>query len=68
MTAILLAERTRLLKDPDVHRALEALGEDLVRHAAGPHHDDAAMMLRYQGGDGGAPGARGLPSAPGAPA
>ncbi|MFV0135293.1 PP2C family protein-serine/threonine phosphatase [Streptomyces sp. HMX87] len=45
-----LAERTHLLKDPDAHRALDALREDLVRHAAGPHHDDAAMLLlRYQG-------------------
>ncbi len=50
-----LAERAHLLKDPDVHRALDALREDLVRHAAGPHHDDAAMLLlRYQGDDGGA--------------
>ncbi|GAA0639894.1 PP2C family protein-serine/threonine phosphatase [Streptomyces thermocarboxydovorans] len=43
-----LAERTRLLKDPDVHRALEALREDLVQHAGGPPGDDAAMLLlRY---------------------
>ncbi|MFB7655197.1 MULTISPECIES: PP2C family protein-serine/threonine phosphatase [unclassified Streptomyces] len=48
-----LAERARLLDDPDVHRALDALREDLVRHAAGPHHDDAAMLLlRYQGHEG----------------
>ncbi|MGV9986469.1 PP2C family protein-serine/threonine phosphatase [Streptomyces olivaceus] len=53
-----LAERPHLLEDPDVHRALDALREDLVRHTAGPHHDDAAMLLlRYQGhGDGGAAG------------
>ncbi|WP_217171415.1 PP2C family protein-serine/threonine phosphatase [Streptomyces sp. AC512_CC834] len=45
-----LPDRAHLLKDPDVHRALDALREDLVRHAAGPHHDDAAMLLlRYQG-------------------
>ncbi|MGW0462097.1 PP2C family protein-serine/threonine phosphatase [Streptomyces tendae] len=63
-----LAERTHLLKDPDVHRALEALREDLVRHAAGPHHDDAAMLLlRYQGGNGGAPGTPGTPGTPGVP-
>ncbi|MGW8064710.1 PP2C family protein-serine/threonine phosphatase [Streptomyces ziwulingensis] len=55
-----LAERAHLLGDPDVHRALEALREDLVRHAAGPHHDDAAMLLlRYQGRDGGGPPAPG---------
>ncbi|MEG3627285.1 PP2C family protein-serine/threonine phosphatase [Streptomyces poriticola] len=46
-----LGERAdQLLKDPDAHRALDALREDLVRHAAGPPHDDAAMLLlRYQG-------------------
>ncbi|PZT69277.1 hypothetical protein DN402_20040 [Streptomyces sp. SW4] len=45
-----LADRVHLLKDSDAHRALDALREDLVRHAAGPHHDDAAMLLlRYQG-------------------
>lgn len=49
-----LAERAHLLRDTDVHRALDALREDLVRHTAGPHHDDAAMLLlRYQGHDGG---------------
>ncbi|AQS69108.1 PP2C family protein-serine/threonine phosphatase [Streptomyces pactum] len=49
-----LAERADLLRDSDVHRALDALREDLVRHAAGPHHDDAAMLLlRYQGHGGG---------------
>lgn len=51
-----LAERAHLLKDPDIHRALDALREDLVRHAAGPHHDDAAMLLlRYQQGAGATP-------------
>ncbi|MFJ6074438.1 PP2C family protein-serine/threonine phosphatase [Streptomyces sp. NPDC093065] len=51
-----LAGRAHLLKDPDAHRALDALREDLVRHTAGPHHDDAAMLLlRYQGPDGGGP-------------
>ncbi|WP_217244853.1 PP2C family protein-serine/threonine phosphatase [Streptomyces sp. AC602_WCS936] len=53
-----LAERAHLLKDADVHRALDALREDLVRHAAGPHHDDAAMLLlRYQGHAGAGPAA-----------
>ncbi|MFC7817008.1 MULTISPECIES: PP2C family protein-serine/threonine phosphatase [unclassified Streptomyces] len=53
-----LAERAHLLKDSDVHRALDALREDLVRHAAGPHHDDAAMLLlRYQGHAGAGPAA-----------
>ncbi|MBC9729207.1 PP2C family protein-serine/threonine phosphatase [Streptomyces sp. TRM68367] len=49
-----LVERVHLLKDPEAHRALEALREDLVQHAAGPPHDDAAMLLlRYHGhGDG----------------
>ncbi|WP_409473630.1 PP2C family protein-serine/threonine phosphatase [Streptomyces sp. HC307] len=45
-----LADRAYLLKDPDAHGALQALRTDLVRHAAGPHHDDAAMLLlRYHG-------------------
>lgn len=44
-----LAERADLLKDPNAHRALEALREDVARHAAGPPHDDAAMLLlRYR--------------------
>ncbi|RZB14315.1 serine/threonine-protein phosphatase [Streptomyces sp. F001] len=49
-----LAERAHLLKDPDAHAALATLREDVVRHAAGPPHDDAAMLLlRYHGhGDG----------------
>jgi hypothetical protein len=43
-----LAERTHLLREPDAHRALEALREDLVRHTGGPPGDDAAMLLlRY---------------------
>jgi serine phosphatase RsbU (regulator of sigma subunit) len=43
-----LAYRAHLLKDLDAHGALQALRTDLVRHAAGPHHDDAAMLLlRY---------------------
>ncbi|KUN90117.1 hypothetical protein AQJ66_02240 [Streptomyces bungoensis] len=43
-----LGDRAGLLKEPDADRALEALREDLVRHAAGPLHDDAAMLLlRY---------------------
>lgn len=45
-----LGDRTDLLKEPDAERALEALREDLVRHASGPLHDDAAMLLlRYHG-------------------
>ena len=37
-------------RTPTRDRALEALREDLVRHAAGPLHDDAAMLLlRYHG-------------------
>ncbi|MFE6417235.1 PP2C family protein-serine/threonine phosphatase [Streptomyces rochei] len=51
-----LAQRAWLLDEPDVHRALEALREDLSEHAVGPPHDDAAMLLlRHQGGpaDGG---------------
>ncbi|MEU9207752.1 PP2C family protein-serine/threonine phosphatase [Streptomyces sp. NPDC048415] len=45
-----LAERAHLLKDGDAHLALEALREDVVQHAAGPLHDDAAMLLlRYHG-------------------
>ncbi|MEV6542490.1 PP2C family protein-serine/threonine phosphatase [Streptomyces sp. NPDC051665] len=45
-----LGEMADLLKEADAHRALEALREDLVRHAAGPLHDDAAMLLlRYRG-------------------
>ncbi|MGW0082860.1 PP2C family protein-serine/threonine phosphatase [Streptomyces sp. NPDC003393] len=45
-----LGDRADLLKEPDADRALEALRADLVRHAAGPLHDDAAMLLlRYHG-------------------
>ncbi|WP_424858106.1 PP2C family protein-serine/threonine phosphatase [Streptomyces sp. SAI-170] len=45
-----LGERGHLLKDPDAHRSLEALRADLARHAGGPPHDDAAMLLlRYHG-------------------
>ncbi|MEV3886681.1 PP2C family protein-serine/threonine phosphatase [Streptomyces griseoincarnatus] len=45
-----LGERAHLLKEPDARRALAALREDLARHAAGPPHDDAAMLLlRYHG-------------------
>ena len=43
-----LGERTHLLKEPDAHRALERLREDLVQHTGGPPGDDAAMLLlRY---------------------
>lgn len=31
-----VGERAHLLKDPDAHRALEALRADLAQHAAGP--------------------------------
>lgn len=45
-----LGDRADLLKEPDAERALEALREDLVRHASGPLHDDAAtLLLRYHG-------------------
>ncbi|MFF7980158.1 PP2C family protein-serine/threonine phosphatase [Streptomyces sp. NPDC007901] len=45
-----LGERAYLLKEPEAHHALEAVREDLVRHAEGPLHDDAAMLLlRYHG-------------------
>ncbi|MET9565875.1 PP2C family protein-serine/threonine phosphatase [Streptomyces tauricus] len=45
-----LAERGHLLKDTDANGALQALREDVTRHAVGPPHDDAAMLLlRYQG-------------------
>ncbi|MFJ3895606.1 MULTISPECIES: hypothetical protein [unclassified Streptomyces] len=45
-----LGDRADLLKEPGAESALEALCEDLVRHAVGPLHDDAAMLLlRYHG-------------------
>ncbi|MGH1553399.1 PP2C family protein-serine/threonine phosphatase [Streptomyces sp. L7] len=45
-----LGERAHLLKEPDAQSALDSLREDLVRHTAGPLHDDAAMLLlRYHG-------------------
>lgn len=45
-----VGERAHLLKDPDAHRAPEALRADLAQHAGGPPHDDAAMLLlRYHG-------------------
>lgn len=45
-----LGDRTHLLKDPDAHRALRALRDDVAQHVAGPAHDDAAMiLLRYHG-------------------
>ncbi|GAA2305043.1 serine/threonine-protein phosphatase [Streptomyces kunmingensis] len=40
-----LAERVALLKDPDAEAAIERLRTDLVDHATGPLHDDAAMLL-----------------------
>lgn len=47
-----LGERAHLLKDPDARRALAVLREDLARHAAGPPHDDAAvLLLRYHDGE-----------------
>ncbi|AGJ58817.1 PP2C family protein-serine/threonine phosphatase [Streptomyces sp. NPDC047804] len=43
-----LKDRARLLRDDDAQVALEELRGDVVRHAAGPLHDDAAMLLlRY---------------------
>ncbi|WP_129311197.1 PP2C family protein-serine/threonine phosphatase [Streptomyces sp. L2] len=45
-----LGDRSRLLDEPDADAALSALREDLMRHAEGPLHDDAAMLLvRYRG-------------------
>ncbi|GAB3003203.1 hypothetical protein GCM10023080_081140 [Streptomyces pseudoechinosporeus] len=47
-----LAGRAFLLKHSDAPAALEALRDDVMRHAAGPPHDDAAMLLlRYHGHD-----------------
>ena len=44
-----LADRA-YLEEPDAQLALEAPREDLMRHAAGPPHDDAAMLLlRFHG-------------------
>ncbi|MET8469080.1 PP2C family protein-serine/threonine phosphatase [Streptomyces sp. NPDC006422] len=44
-----LEDRASLLKTPGAEHALEALREDVVRHASGPLHDDAAMLLlRYR--------------------
>ncbi|MFG3308732.1 PP2C family protein-serine/threonine phosphatase [Streptomyces wuyuanensis] len=40
-----LEDRGGLLKDPDSESALQALRADLVLHAQGPLHDDAAMLL-----------------------
>jgi hypothetical protein len=38
-----------LLADEDPQDALESLRQDLIRHTAGPLHDDAAMLLlRYR--------------------
>lgn len=45
-------ERAHLLKEPDAHRALEALRADLAQHAGGPPHDDAAMLLLLYHGHG----------------
>ncbi|MHC3474788.1 PP2C family protein-serine/threonine phosphatase [Streptomyces sp. 7R007] len=45
-----LGDRAHLLDEPDADQALATLREDLVRHAGGPLHDDAAMLLlRYHG-------------------
>ncbi|MFE0130988.1 PP2C family protein-serine/threonine phosphatase [Streptomyces sp. NPDC059037] len=44
-----LGEHSFLLKDPDPEAALHAVRAELVQHAEGPLHDDAAMLLlRYQ--------------------
>jgi len=44
-----LGLRAWLLADSDPQSALEALRTDLIRHAGGPLHDDAAMLLlRYR--------------------
>jgi serine phosphatase RsbU (regulator of sigma subunit) len=45
-----LADRPELLDAEDPEAALEDLRRDLVQHAAGPLHDDAAMLLlRHRG-------------------
>jgi hypothetical protein len=44
-----LGLRAWLLASSDPQSALEALRTDLIRHAGGPLHDDAAMLLlRYR--------------------
>ncbi|MFF2848027.1 PP2C family protein-serine/threonine phosphatase [Streptomyces sp. NPDC058001] len=44
-----LGQRAHFLKDPDPETALDTLREDLLQHAAGPLHDDAALLLlRYR--------------------
>lgn len=44
-----LGDHSFLLKDVDPAAALNAIRTELVRHAQGPLHDDAAMLLlRYQ--------------------
>ncbi|MEU2494123.1 PP2C family protein-serine/threonine phosphatase [Streptomyces sp. NPDC007883] len=59
-----LEDRGGLLKDPDPESALQALRADLVLHAEGPLHDDAAMLLiRYQDADVSGPGDRRSPGA-----
>ncbi|MEU7152005.1 PP2C family protein-serine/threonine phosphatase [Streptomyces sp. NPDC045456] len=46
-----LEQRAGLLKEADPQTAVEALRQDLVAHAQGPLHDDAAMLLmRYRDG------------------
>ncbi|MEU3205370.1 PP2C family protein-serine/threonine phosphatase [Streptomyces cyaneofuscatus] len=40
-----LRERAGLLRTPEAEEGLEALREDVVHHASGPLHDDAAMLL-----------------------
>ncbi|WP_435286418.1 PP2C family protein-serine/threonine phosphatase [Streptomyces bacillaris] len=45
-----LRERAGLLRTSDAEEGLEALRADVVRHANGPLHDDAAMLLlRHRG-------------------
>lgn len=54
-----LGERAHLLADDDPQQALETLRADLIAHAEGPLHDDAAMLLlRYRD-----PRARPVPAA-----
>ncbi|MFI7382178.1 PP2C family protein-serine/threonine phosphatase [Streptomyces sp. NPDC049813] len=44
-----LEKRAALLENSEADAALEALRADVVRHVAGPLHDDAAMLLlRYR--------------------
>ncbi len=60
-----LGDRASLLEDSDPEAALKVLRADLMHHAVGPMHDDAAMLLpryRHEEPSGAAPPF--VPSAP----